>query len=200
MLSISNRNPLTGACGVNDANRIAGILLAEIQQFKSSPSEETDALVGDLHSALNLITSRADAREVARRKNDEWQRIIPECRAAKDKFERVNGDYKRANDEILQLYKKVDDAESRVNLARDAKPTMYPTKAEIEKWEARCRTLEDAFETARANVREANARRGQLSQNLLQARNQFSALSWRERNLRPRETEPYRGSELTGVR
>jgi hypothetical protein len=185
----------------HESDRIAGIFLTEIDSLKSSPSEEGDALAVDLQQAVHLIFSRAAAREEERSKKVEWERILPKCRAAKDKFDKLNADAERQNQNLFELRRKVDAAESKLNLKRDARPAPWPTPAELSDWEKTCKKLEDSLEAARAEVRAANARRGELTSELLRARNEFTNLLFRERNARPRQGEPrYEGIALAGVR
>jgi len=184
-----------------ESDRAAGILLAEIDSLKSSPSEEANAVAADLKEASYIIFSRATAREEERRKKVEWQKIVPLCRAAKDKFDKLNAQAEKQNVVIAQARATADDAESRLNLKLDARPSPYPTAEEIANWENGYKKLEHSLEAARATVRAANTRRGELTRELILARNEFTALVFRERNLRPRQTEPvYAGIELSGVR
>jgi hypothetical protein len=192
----------TGESSLSEqSDRIAGIILKEIQHLKSSPNEESDALATDLHEAVNLIFSRATGREEAALRKLQWEEIIPQCRAAKDRFDKLNAEAEKQNYILAELRRQLDNAESTLNLKRDARPAPYPTPVEISEWENTCKKLEEALELARANVRAANARRGELTAELLRSRNDFSNLLFRERNLRPRQAEPvYEGIELTGVR
>jgi hypothetical protein len=186
---------------MSESNRIAGIFLEEIEKLKSSPSEEGDALAVDLKEAVHLIFSRATAREEERRKKLEWEKIVPLCRAAKDKFDKLNAEAEKQNELLFELRRKVDQTESRFNLKRDARPAPWPTSDEISSWEESCKKLELSLETARAEVRAANTRRGELTSELLRARNEFTNLMFRERNARPRQAELlYAGIELSGVR
>jgi chromosome segregation ATPase len=183
-----------------ESDRVAGIIFAEIENLKSAPSEETDALAADLHEAVTLIFSRATAREDERRKKVEHEAIVPQCRAAKDRFDKLNADAEKQNHILAELRRQLDQAESRLNLKRDARPAPYPRPSEISEWENDCKKLEEALESARAEVRAANVRRSELTGEVIRARNDFTNLMFRERNLRPRQTEPYQGIELAGVR
>jgi hypothetical protein len=104
------------------------------------------------------------------------------------------------NHTLAELRRQLDSAESRLNLKRDARPSPWPTAQEILDWETSCKKLEEALESARAEVRAANVRRGELTRELILARNNLSSLMFRERNMHPRETEPYKATELSGVR
>jgi chromosome segregation ATPase len=186
---------------MSESNRIAGIFLEEIENLKSSPSDEANALAVDLQEAVHLIFSRATAREEERRKKVEWREIVPQCREAKDRFDKLNAEAEKQNHFLAELRKQLDNAESRLNQKRDSRPAPWPTPAELSDWEKACKKLEDSLEAARAEVRGANARRGELTRELILARNNFTSLMFRERNLRPRQTEPlYAGIELSGVR
>ncbi|HTC63918.1 MAG TPA: hypothetical protein VK709_13825 [Candidatus Saccharimonadales bacterium] len=183
------------------SDRIAGVILKEIENLRSSPNQENDALAADLNEVVNVIFSRATAREEQRRKKIEWEKLVPLCRAAKDAFDRLNADAEKQNVILAELRRQLDHAESKLNLKREARPAPYPTPVELSEWENACKKLDEALELARAEVRAANVRRGELTRELLNAKNDFTNLLFRERNLRPRQTESvYAGIELSGVR
>jgi chromosome segregation ATPase len=183
------------------SDRVAGMILAEIENLKSAPSDEANALAVDLQEAVHLIFSRATAREAERRKKVEHDAIVPLCRAAKEKFDKLNAEAEKQNELLFELRRKADQAESKLNIKRDARPNPWPTAKEISDWEKACAELEDSLEAARAEVRGANARRGELTAELLRARNEFTNLMFRERNARPRQAELlYAGISLSAVR
>jgi chromosome segregation ATPase len=185
------------------SDRAVGLLVTEIENLKSSANDrdEADALAVDLHESVNLIFSRAAAREEARRKKVEWEAIVPQCRAAQERFHKLNAEAEKQNDILAEARHKVDNAESRLNLARDARPSPYPTPKEISDWENLCKKLENSLEEARAHCRAANTGRGEMTRELLQARNDFTSLMFRERNLRGQQPVlAYQPVELSGVR
>jgi chromosome segregation ATPase len=185
----------------NESDRAVTVLTAEVERLRRCATQEANAVAADLREAVTLIFTRAGAREEARRKKLEWEQIIPVCRAAKEKFDKLNAEAEEANELVLESHRLVDQAESHLNQARDAKPAPWPTPQELSNWKTVCKKLEDSLETARAQCRAANQRRGELTAELLRARDEFTSLVFRERNLRPQEAKPnYRGSELAGVR
>ncbi len=185
------------------ADRSVAALLQEIETVKRSTADdaERDALVADLHVAVNLILSHADARAEERERFARWQAIVPQCRAAKERFDKLNAEAEKQNVILAQARAAADDAESKLNLRRDARPAPYPTSQEISDWQALCKKLENSLKAARACVRAANQHRGELTAELLRARNEFMNLVFRERNLRGKQPQPiYQGVELAGVR
>ena len=120
---------------------------------------------------------------------------------SKSKLRQTECRRRKAESHFGGILPPADDAEGKLNLRKDARPSPYPTAEEISDWEKACQKLEAELESRRAKVRDGNARRQQLTGELIVARNQFTNLMFRERNLRPRETVPaYAGIELAGVK
>jgi hypothetical protein len=184
----------------DESDRVVTALTAEVEGLRRSATEEANAVAGDLREAVTLIFTRAVARDEARRKKIEWETICPLVRAAKDRFDTLNAEAEEANELVLESHRLADRAESRLNQARDAKPSPYPNAKEISDWERVCRELEDSLEAARAQCRAANQYRAELTGRLLHARNEFTNLMFRERNMRPRQEPGYAGISLAGVR
>jgi hypothetical protein len=184
-----------------ESDRVVTALAAEVECLKRSATEEANAVADDLREAVTLIFSRAGAREEARLKKVQWEEIVPLCRAAKNRFDKLNAEAEKQNEILAEARRRADIAESHLNQARDAKPSPYPTAEEICEWKEACQKLEDSLEAARAKVRAANQTRGELTGELIRARNEFTNLMFRERNMRPRQTEPgYQATSLAGVR
>lgn len=166
--------------------------------------DELDGTLEQIGKAINAIALAQHEREQGRKRFNEWQKIIPRCRAARDEFARVSIDFQRAEEKYHELSSRGEDARSKVAQARDQRPTAdsFPTAEELEKQallEAKC---ESALAAVVAKVRAANEKRHELQRTQLEKKIELDQLLFQERNLRPRDAKPrdVTVGELAGVR
>ena len=169
--------------------------LAKDPSLDPADAAEVDATVSRI-----LARRASEAAEAERaRKHSE---ILERCAEARERFEKLNQEVELLNSQVVDVYRGVQDAGHALNVHRgspvDGAP--YPTAKRLQERTAREQELEADLAEAEAAVRDLNKRRGDATQELLKARDEFERLASQERQLRPRETpEPTNRITLRAV-
>ena len=167
-------------------------------------AEAQIAQESELREALNLFVRGRAQRQQAAEKARKHAELLPLCRQAKDKFERLNNiDFPAAQARLEQTWQLVENAEVHLGRHLDRRPSKdnFPTQQELELYDARTNELNVELEQARAASREANAERDRLVRELTDAGESLARLRFAEKNLRPAETPGSSWeSQLTAVR
>ena len=165
--------------------------------------DELDGTIEQVTAAINTIALAQFARQEAREKYAKWRAILPQCREALDKSEKLARDVERAGFHLSEMRSKADDAFDKVLQQRDRRipPERFPDDAELEQQAARERKAEAKHSEAVARVRDANEAHQAIIREQWQHKLLADGLLFQERQLRPREASAERGvGELSAVR
>jgi hypothetical protein len=151
--------------------------------------EEIDATIEQITEAMTTFSLAAHNREVGRERYARWQKILPECRQAKDRLERIGIDLERAALLVQTRESQRGSAFDLIMQTRDRRPqpSDFPSALEIREHNDRERAAESVHETALARLREAKEALRVLQRNQLEANDTLNKLLFNERQLRPRE-------------
>ncbi|MGB8802711.1 MAG: hypothetical protein WCC97_18685 [Candidatus Acidiferrales bacterium] len=179
---------------------IVQFLLEQLASLKGRRQEivdsgDTDALdnldgvIADTNKAATSISLSQHAREEAREKYEKWRAILPKCRAALRKYEEICRDLEKAVFKTSELESRASHAFDIVCQTQDQRPqnSSYPTDEEIAAHEARVRSAESIHKERVAKLVAAKERQAVLTRQQWETRNEYNALEFQERQLRPRQ-------------
>jgi hypothetical protein len=188
---------------MQEKNRLTALRPAILELGDVDALDELDGTLEETNKTINAFCAAGFARDEARTRYKKWEEIVPKCREALRKSERLARDVERAGFHLSEMRSKADDAFDKVMQARDRRipPARFPDDAELEQQAARERKAEAKHSEAVARVRDANEAHQAIIREQWQHKLLADALLFQERQLRPRETQTERGvGELSAVR
>jgi hypothetical protein len=151
--------------------------------------DDLDGVIVDVKKAADSIALSQMAREKAREQYEKWRAILPQCRAALEKYEETCRDLEKAIFKTAELQSRAGHAFDIICQVKDRRPRneSYPTNQEIQAHEAQLTMAESVHKERVAKLVAAKDRQAVLTRQQWETRNTYNALEFQERQLRPRQ-------------
>jgi hypothetical protein len=166
-------------------HRVVGVIHQATLELESARTiasaadiDELDAAIANLKAASAAIVVREGQRAEAVEKRVRWGKLVPECRRAKTELQKLERQYEASHTTVAEARNVVIVCEAHLGQAMQAKPRAedYPTEKEIREHTAQVERFRVAFEEAKQKLRGIVEAQGQVSRDLLKARETFQPL------------------------